>query len=98
MDFYKDCAAIEAATFVIVVVLFNFSPDGDGKGEIHSADVIGIVGWDIAEVLAVAVMDGDGFVVVFVLRFWFQITNEVTNVLTEAASEVDSSSWIAYNR
>ena len=99
MRYFKiDGAAIVFAALVVVIVFFYLAPDGIGpSGLCEVAHVIGIIGWDIADVVTVEGTDSNGVGVVLVLRLCLDVAHELAYIAIDAESEVNACNIVVNN-
>lgn len=89
--FEIDGSSIVFAALVVVVVFFYLAPDGIGpSGLCEVAHVIGIIGWDIADVVTVEGTNSNGVGVVFVFRLRLNVAHEFADIAIDAAPEVNA--------
>ena len=89
-DFNIYGAAKIVAVVIVIMVFFNPSPDLHREGETEFTDFVCEVRRNIAEVVSVAMIYGDGIGVMLVGRFRLEIAEEVSNILVYAFAEVDA--------
>ncbi len=89
--FEIDGAAIVFAALVVVIVFFYLAPGWIGPGGSREvAHVIGIIGRDVAEVVAVESADGNSVWVVLVFRFCLDVAHEFSDISIDTAPEVNA--------
>ena len=90
-DFNIYGAAKIVAVVIVIMVFFNPSPDLHREGETEFTDFVCEVRRNIAEVMSVAMIYGDGIRVMLISRFGLEVAEKVTDVLLYAFAEVDAS-------